>query len=107
MVLEFFLFSYYSSFFYLIIFFFQFQECYEAFKNRGPDAYQELNEDISPYTILQFAGSVLWTQGSSPVPQPIVDEDGNILLWNGDIFAGPLVSGQMYNSNQKVIIVII
>lgn len=39
---------------------------------------------------------MLWTQGSSPVSQPLVDEDGNILLWNGDIFAGPLVSAKIF-----------
>lgn len=31
-------------------------------------------------------------QGSHPVPQPLTDEDGNILLWNGDVFYGPMVN---------------
>lgn len=49
--------------------------------------------DLSECTLLRLAGCVLWTQGDKPVPQPLVDENGNVLLWNGDIFSGSLVSG--------------
>jgi len=61
---------------------------------RGPDGFSELNVDVSEYTIARFAGSTLWTQGSQPVLQPVVDEHSNIFLWNGDVFSGPLVSCQ-------------
>ena len=36
-----------------------------------------------------FVGCVLWLRGESLAEQPIADLDGNILLWNGDIFDHP------------------
>ena len=31
-------------------------------------------------------------QGPRLVEQPAIDSNGNVLLWNGDIFSGDLVS---------------
>ncbi|XP_033213694.1 asparagine synthetase domain-containing protein CG17486 [Belonocnema kinseyi] len=63
----------------------------ERISSRGPDNLLEksvsLSDDFSGY----FAASVLWTQGSKLTVQPSIDEEGNILLWNGDIFSGSLV----------------
>lgn len=56
-----------------------------AVANRGPnsiDAVNALEND------LWFVGSVLHIQGSEVTKQPYVDSDGNILLWNGEVFAG-------------------
>ncbi|XP_044585168.1 asparagine synthetase domain-containing protein 1, partial [Cotesia glomerata] len=57
---------------------------------RGPDKlsshYQILNEQL----VGNFSAGVLWMQGPEPRVQPCVDDKGNILLWNGDIFSGPL-----------------
>lgn len=65
--------------------------CKKRISSRGPDNLLEkcvsLSDDFSGY----FAASVLWTQGSKLTVQPSIDEDGNILLWNGDIFSGNLI----------------
>lgn len=38
-----------------------------------------------------FAAAVLWMQGLEVTPQPSLDNSGNLLLWNGDVFSGCLV----------------
>ena len=43
-----------------------------------------------------FVGCVLWLRGETLAEQPIVDQDENVLLWNGDIFGD--VSGQEWSS---------
>lgn len=54
-------------------------------KNRGGDAYAEIDlESINGIAI----GSVLHMRGETVVTQPIRGEDGNILLWNGELFGG-------------------
>ena len=56
-----------------------------AVANRGPDSINTVNalgNDI------WFVGSVLHIQGSELTKQPYVDSEGNILLWNGEVFAG-------------------
>eukprot|EP00605_Chrysophyceae_sp_TOSAG23-4_P002565 GSChrysophyteH1.ASY1.ANO1.2830.1 assembled CDS len=50
---------------------------------RGPDHYGEKNVHVRAKT-LKFAAGVLRIQGS--VDQPLQDKDGNILLWNGEVF---------------------
>lgn len=59
----------------------------EALANRGPDA--------SNRSVLQAAGcqltflaSVLHIQGVTITQQPVVDVQGNLLLWNGEVFGG-------------------
>ena len=56
-------------------------------ERRGPDANHEIEIDLSSWKAT-FSGHTLWLQGDSPVPQPLVDSSGNILLWNGDVFYG-------------------
>ena len=61
-------------------------------KNRGPDGFSEYSTHFEPKWSLNFGCSVLWLQGLEPVLQPVVDKNSNVLLWNGDIFRGSLVS---------------
>ncbi|KAK7862938.1 hypothetical protein R5R35_004895 [Gryllus longicercus] len=58
--------------------------------NRGPDGYSDCTVRFLSWQI-NFWGSVLWMQGQMPELQPVKDEKGNVLLWNGDIFDGPWV----------------
>ncbi|EFX74444.1 hypothetical protein DAPPUDRAFT_57150, partial [Daphnia pulex] len=55
-------------------------------ERRGPDASHEIEIDLSTSWKATFSGHTLWLQGDFPVPQPLVDSSGNILLWNGDVF---------------------
>lgn len=58
--------------------------CAKHLGRRGPDSYREIDVEGS-----KFAAGVLHIQGSSIAEQPYVDEcNGNILLWNGEIFGG-------------------
>ena len=43
-----------------------------------------VNEDL----VLLLIGSTLHIRGSSVTEQPLKDSNGNVLLWNGEIFAG-------------------
>lgn len=51
---------------------------------RGPDCTKTVVVNLTELEIT-FCGSVLWMQGSNPVPQPVVNNQG-VLLFNGDIF---------------------
>ena len=77
--------------------------CKERISSRGPDNLLEkcisLCDNFSGY----FAASILWTQGSKITVQPSIDEDGNILLWNGDIFSGNLI-GTNNKSDTSIIL---
>ena len=54
-------------------------------RNRGGDAYAEIDlRSINGVAI----GSILHMRGETVVAQPIEDKEGNILLWNGEIFGG-------------------
>jgi len=55
-------------------------------ERRGPDVSHEIETDLSESWKATFSGHTLWLQGDFPVPQPLVDSSGNILLWNGDVF---------------------
>ncbi|KAI5734912.1 hypothetical protein M8J77_011885 [Diaphorina citri] len=59
--------------------------CQEAIQRRGPDSFKQLaiSEDCATCT---FLASVRWTQGVTISPQPLEDVDGNVLLWNGDVY---------------------
>ncbi|XP_043281244.1 asparagine synthetase domain-containing protein CG17486 isoform X2 [Venturia canescens] len=59
-------------------------------KQRGPDYLGEKLENLSDQWRGFFATSILWTQGPQLFKQPCIDTDGNILMWNGDIFSGEL-----------------
>ncbi|KAK4779918.1 hypothetical protein SAY87_016024 [Trapa incisa] len=40
---------------------------------------------------MHFIGATLQLRGVEPVPQPFVDDSGNILVYNGEIFGGILI----------------
>ena len=50
--------------------------------------FDEVDLQLSDDWRAKFSGYTLWLQGNKPSKQPVVDEFGNILLWNGDIFEG-------------------
>lgn len=47
-----------------------------------------ITENATSSTQLQFCASVLHIQGEIMTKQPVVDSDGNVLLWNGQVFGG-------------------
>lgn len=67
------------------------KDCSDNNQRRGPDdpSPSYFNTAINDKWSAAFRGWVLWTQGASMTPQPL-REAGNVLLWNGDIFSGPL-----------------
>ncbi|XP_015127790.1 asparagine synthetase domain-containing protein 1 [Diachasma alloeum] len=67
-------------------------DCSTNNRRRGPDDLRPVffGGDMNGKWNAEFRGWVLWTQGSSMTPQPFREVIGNVLLWNGDIFSGPL-----------------
>jgi asparagine synthetase B (glutamine-hydrolysing) len=63
-------------------------------KHRGPDGFSEYAVDVGCKWSANFAGSVLWMQGFELTMQPIIDDEYNYLLWNGDVFNGLMVREQ-------------
>ena len=56
-----------------------------AIKRRGPNSTESTTTtDYDDW----FIGSVLHIQGSDMIKQPFIDEGGNILAWNGEVFSG-------------------
>jgi hypothetical protein len=56
-----------------------------AIKSRGPNSTKSTTTaDYDDW----FIGSVLHIQGSDMITQPFIDESGNILAWNGEVFSG-------------------
>ena len=61
-------------------------------KNRGPDVQNSVTiEDNSSFRIY-FHATLLWLRGAQPFIQP-VQRDGNVLLWNGDLYDTELPDG--------------
>ncbi|XP_067014543.2 asparagine synthetase domain-containing protein 1 [Anabrus simplex] len=68
---------------------------WQSLLQRGPDYHSVIClESLCEWKFL-FAGTVLWMQGEVLEKQPLIDDSGNSLLWNGDIFEGPLVTEGM------------
>uniref|UniRef100_A0A1B6D251 Asparagine synthetase domain-containing protein n=4 Tax=Clastoptera arizonana TaxID=38151 RepID=A0A1B6D251_9HEMI len=67
----------------------------KALTSRGPDLFSEIKTDLFADWIGIFSGYTLWMQGPHPVSQPIWDEEGNLLLWNGDVLSGPLDNDEL------------
>ena len=57
----------------------------DATKRRGPNSTQSTT--TTEYDDW-FTSSVLHIQGTDMIQQPFVDESGNILAWNGEVFSG-------------------
>ncbi|KAI3355911.1 hypothetical protein L3Q82_004458 [Scortum barcoo] len=62
---------------------------HEHLKRRGPNRSQDLTvRGTSPCYQCFFSAHVLHMRGFL-TPQPVQDNTGNVLLWNGEIFGGP------------------
>ncbi|KAF4108817.1 asparagine synthetase domain-containing protein 1 [Onychostoma macrolepis] len=59
---------------------------HENLKHRGPNSSQDITETISTCSLL-FSAHVLHMRGCL-TPQPLQDDNGNMLLWNGEVFGG-------------------
>lgn len=75
---------------------------YERLRHRGPDRSQDVTKSSSDpdYSCL-FSAHVLHMRGSL-TPQPLQDDDGNLLLWNGEVFGGLTVEPE--ENDTKVIL---
>lgn len=69
----------------------QWELCKDVIIARGPDSLDSIKKGLTERWHGHFCASVLWMQGLRTVSQPLVDTDCNILLWNGDVFAGDMV----------------
>ena len=58
-------------------------------RRRGPDAYSEYRVRGAHFQ-LDLAGAVLRLRGRETTRQPVLDDAGNVLLWNGEIFGGDI-----------------
>ena len=63
------------------------QDCfYDSLVRRGPDMQSECGDlNIGNFSC-SFLATILWLRGDLPSSQPLTNEDGHILLWNGDLF---------------------
>ena len=71
-------------------------ECQQCkLTRRGPDAQAHLEVPLTETLKARFYGTTLHFRGDL-TPQPLKDEEGNILLWNGEIFGGIEVNNIIY-----------
>nr|KAF7404479.1 hypothetical protein H0235_015173 [Vespula pensylvanica] len=70
----------------------EWDKCKNLIISRGPDKLVKNFASLTDIWYGHFAASILWMQGLKLVEQPLIDSDGNILLWNGDVFSGSLVN---------------
>ncbi|KAM9487070.1 asparagine synthetase domain-containing protein 1 [Clarias gariepinus] len=74
---------------------------YERLRHRGPDHSQDVAKTSSdPEYSCLFSAHVLHMRGSL-TPQPLQDDHGNVLLWNGEVFDGLTVEPE--ENDTKVI----
>lgn len=62
---------------------------------RGPDGIHHLTIGSTIFT-----ASVLHIQGETTTYQPVTDDHGNVLLWNGEVFGG--LSTHVYGQNDTI-----
>lgn len=60
-------------------------KCEPLISRRGPNSSSRFHRKIGNLSVIGLS-SVLWLQGDCLCDQPIIDDEGNILMWNGDIF---------------------
>ncbi|XP_018301565.1 asparagine synthetase domain-containing protein 1 isoform X3 [Mycetomoellerius zeteki] len=77
----------------------QWNICKDVITARGPDYFMEKHLTLSHDWHGHFAASVLWMQGSRIMTQPSLDDNGNLLLWNGDLFSGCLAKDDVCDTN--------
>ncbi|XP_014478031.1 PREDICTED: asparagine synthetase domain-containing protein 1 [Dinoponera quadriceps] len=77
----------------------QWNICKDLIAARGPDYLADKHVSLSCEWQGYFAGSVLWMQGPSIMTQPSLDRNGNLLLWNGDLFSGCLAKDDICDTS--------
>lgn len=77
----------------------QWNICKDAIAARGPDYLTEKRSTLSHNWHGYFAAAVLWMQGLGVTTQPTLDDDENLLLWNGDLFSGCLAKDDVCDTN--------
>ena len=60
-------------------------EIAKCIRNRGPDSFEQLSLENGS---LSFMGSVLHMQGSEICKQPLIHPNGDVFLWNGEVYDG-------------------
>jgi asparagine synthetase B (glutamine-hydrolysing) len=64
----------------------------QALSRRGPDSQKWCERTIQEgQGMLAIYSAVLHLRGDQRCDQPVVDTEGNILAWNGEIFGGKVV----------------
>lgn len=74
-------------------------ELVESLQQRGPDAQTTIHTKITNAgidTFLTFSSTVLSLRGAEIVTQPLKDEKGSVLCWNGEAW---LISGRAVTDN--------
>ena len=61
------------------------EEIIQGIRNRGPEA---LHWSCVGDRDAELIGAVLHMRGKETVPQPLLSETGDALLWNGEVFSG-------------------
>ena len=56
-------------------------------KHRGPDGTRECSVKVGGCLQLHLLGTLLCMRGD-PTAQPLVNDDGDHLMWNGNVFGG-------------------
>lgn len=62
------------------------ENVHKNLKHRGPNCSIDITKEISNCSVL-FSAHVLHMRGCL-TPQPLQDDTGNMLLWNGEVFGG-------------------
>ena len=67
----------------------------KALTPRGPDTQSTHSVTLvqggaSEQVKVDLVATVLHLRGEVSQPQPLIDDQGNVLLWNGEVFAGCL-----------------
>ncbi|KAG8233607.1 hypothetical protein J437_LFUL001018 [Ladona fulva] len=74
-------------------------------ERRGPDRTFSCDVVVLNW-LLCFKSYVLWMQGSEPTVQPVKDDHGNLLLWNGDIFSGVYEESSVKNKVSDTLVLL-
>ncbi len=65
------------------------KEMQNSIKPRGPNAQNTIEKIVQKFK-MTFSSSVLHLRGDSIGEQPQQDPDGNIFMWNGEVFGGKI-----------------
>ena len=71
---------------------------------RGPDAYCQGSVELGNGFTLTYCSTVLWLQGAKPQAQPVIDNAGNILMWNGDVYNREVLGDENNNDSDTTLL---